>query len=104
MDIHALCIDQDNPTERDHQVRQMASVYKRDRQVVFWLGTATAEIDRAFCYMRHPEREALRYPCKDWQTFDERWHFLWSTVEIQVNRDSELNKAMQQFDCCAIFD
>jgi hypothetical protein len=42
--IDALCIDQSNITERNHQVWQMGSIYKTAKQVLIWLGTLGAEM------------------------------------------------------------
>jgi hypothetical protein len=36
--IDAICIDQDNPTERGQQVGRMADIYKMADRVVIWLG------------------------------------------------------------------
>lgn len=36
--IDSLCIDQENHSERNHQVRQMAQIYSGARHVIMWLG------------------------------------------------------------------
>ena len=36
--IDAMCIDQQNPEERDQQVRRMRAIYQRAVRVVIWLG------------------------------------------------------------------
>jgi hypothetical protein len=36
--IDALCIDQKNEGERNHQVGQMSRIYTRAKRVVVWLG------------------------------------------------------------------
>ena len=36
--IDAVCIDQANLQERNHQVRQMARIYRQARYVIIWLG------------------------------------------------------------------
>lgn len=36
--IDALCINQDDLKEREHQVRRMANIYSRARKVIAWLG------------------------------------------------------------------
>lgn len=35
-----ICIDQDNITERNHQVKLMAEVYRQAKEVLIWLGEA----------------------------------------------------------------
>ncbi len=42
--IDALCINQDDKQERDHQVRQMRSIYESASRVVAWLGPADSEV------------------------------------------------------------
>ncbi|KAF7883792.1 hypothetical protein EAF00_011104 [Botryotinia globosa] len=39
--IDALCINQDDVIERNHQVMQMGSIYKQAREVIVWLGDKT---------------------------------------------------------------
>lgn len=36
--IDALCIDQENNPERDHQVQEMGKIYSQARMVISWLG------------------------------------------------------------------
>lgn len=45
--IDALCIDQKNPKERNHQVGLMKSIYTFARQVLIWLGPSFEASD--FC-------------------------------------------------------
>ncbi|OAK94231.1 hypothetical protein IQ06DRAFT_353681 [Phaeosphaeriaceae sp. SRC1lsM3a] len=40
--IDALCIDQQNTLERNHQVGHMGTIYSEAEEVVVWLGLATA--------------------------------------------------------------
>ena len=42
--IDALCIDQSNVAERNHQVKQMAAIYRSARQVIVWLGIDIAYV------------------------------------------------------------
>lgn len=36
--VDALCIDQNNTMERNHQVKQMGTIYKKAKRVLAWLG------------------------------------------------------------------
>lgn len=45
--IDALCIDQNNLQEKNHQVGRMAEIYRRATEVVIWLGEATSDSDAA---------------------------------------------------------
>ena len=46
--IDALCIDQSNVTERNHQVRQMGQVYRNARRVYSWLGAGLPHVETLF--------------------------------------------------------
>lgn len=39
--VDALCINQDDLNERNHQVRQMEKIYRQAQRVLVWLGTPT---------------------------------------------------------------
>ncbi|KAI1365824.1 heterokaryon incompatibility protein-domain-containing protein [Xylaria arbuscula] len=44
--IDAICIDQSNPEERNHQVRLMRYIYSHAQRVIIWLGTdKTSDVD-----------------------------------------------------------
>lgn len=45
--IDALCINQDDLQERNHQVRRMKAIYEGAYQVIVWLGPATDDSDLA---------------------------------------------------------
>ena len=51
--IDALCIDQKNVSERNHQVQRMANIYGQALHVFAWVGTGTeGGTKRAFTYLR----------------------------------------------------
>ena len=50
--IDAICINQDDLSERNHQVQQMTMVYSRAEQVVAWLGLPDGDTDAAFGFLR----------------------------------------------------
>ncbi|KAF2870691.1 heterokaryon incompatibility protein-domain-containing protein, partial [Massariosphaeria phaeospora] len=52
--IDALCIDQSNTKERNHQVRQMGTIYSQAKGVIAWLGN-TASIAAFVAYMHYIE-------------------------------------------------
>ena len=43
----AVCIDQDNTEEKGHQIPLMRDIYSRARQVIVWLGPASAVVEAA---------------------------------------------------------
>lgn len=45
--IDAICINQENPAERTHQVRLMASIYGKASLAIIWLGPAYEDSDAA---------------------------------------------------------
>lgn len=51
--IDALCIDQQNSREKNHQVVQMGQIYRSAATVLIWLGPAADESDRVFDYVEH---------------------------------------------------
>ncbi|KAF1838901.1 HET-domain-containing protein [Decorospora gaudefroyi] len=46
--IDALCIDQNNTTERNHQVQQMGDIYRSAKSVLIWLGN-DLELESTLC-------------------------------------------------------
>lgn len=77
--IDALCIDQQNVPERNHQVTQMGDIYSQASRVVVWLGN-------------YPE--VVRRGAKDevfnafWEQLgrNEYWHRAWITQEFVLPR------------------
>jgi hypothetical protein len=50
--IDAICIDQRNPLERNHQVAQMRTIYGKAAEVIVWLGPAYRDTDRLLSLMK----------------------------------------------------
>ncbi|KAH6714388.1 heterokaryon incompatibility protein-domain-containing protein, partial [Leptodontidium sp. MPI-SDFR-AT-0119] len=46
--IDAICIDQANQEEKEHQIQSMAKIYGQANRVVVWLGEAADDSDLAF--------------------------------------------------------
>ena len=51
--VDAICIDQKNTPERNHQVLQMRDIYAKAESAIAWLGEATGTEELAFLYTRH---------------------------------------------------
>lgn len=49
--VDAVCINQEDLTEREDQVKRMASIYKLAQRVVVWLGPSSGDSDTAFSYL-----------------------------------------------------
>ena len=50
--IDAICINQEDISERNHQVRLMAQIYERADRVYSWLGPKTADSDLALDFVQ----------------------------------------------------
>lgn len=66
--IDAICIDQSNVEERNHQVRQMRYIYAGASRVLVWLGEPDGDTDKALDVLLHlPENAGtpdIREACK----------------------------------------
>ncbi|KAF2734944.1 HET-domain-containing protein, partial [Polyplosphaeria fusca] len=51
--IDAICIDQDNTLERNHEVKRMCEIYRCAFRVVVWLGDASTDSWRALQLLRY---------------------------------------------------
>ena len=58
--IDAICINQANVLERNHQVSQMRSIYSTASRVLIWLGVSDAQIREAMTILREHEADAQR--------------------------------------------
>lgn len=59
--VDAICIDQDNQTERAQQVESMAKIYCKANRVIVWLGEAAADSDQALKEIRvAADEESIR--------------------------------------------
>lgn len=73
--IDALCIDQQDGRERNHQVRQMGQIYARCIKVVVWLGRLSKKFDG---FEGQADREEL------WRGINRNayWNRAWITQEF----------------------
>lgn len=55
--VDALCIDQENASERTVQVRMMDQIYRQARCVHVWLGQYQSEDEKALMRMQNSDRE-----------------------------------------------
>jgi hypothetical protein len=56
--IDAICINQDDISERNHQVTQMGTIYKNSVRCVAWLGPSDSLLNDAFPFMVEAEDTA----------------------------------------------
>ncbi|KAM7184304.1 Heterokaryon incompatibility protein (HET) domain containing protein [Rhypophila sp. PSN 637] len=52
--IDAVCINQSDIQERNHQVRQMGRIYSQASRVLIWLGPPDAEIENTLWFLQDP--------------------------------------------------
>lgn len=77
--IDAICIDQDNPRERGHQVQQMKDVYAAADTVICWLGSATYETNVLMQSLKLLKQESMRCASGGWT--NSNWSDLWSSIQ-----------------------
>ena len=78
--VDAICIDQDNLEEKNHQVPKMATIYNDAKRVCVWLGEGGASIEKALSFVNR---------ILDLDNFDrlvadpssvKDWHALWELM------------------------
>ncbi|KAH7398723.1 heterokaryon incompatibility protein-domain-containing protein, partial [Phaeosphaeria sp. MPI-PUGE-AT-0046c] len=84
--VDAICIDQQNISERNHQVAQMRDIYSKAARAIVWLGPdiGTDEATEAFDLVTGPNRLLYRDSRRDM-----RWHRSrrqWRALEKLLNR------------------
>ncbi|KAK1758962.1 ankyrin repeat-containing domain protein [Echria macrotheca] len=82
--VDAVCINQDDVTERGHQVQQMGGIYRHAERVLVWLGTATYEINILMDTLIELQRKSTEYATSAWKTTDYRWQELWDSVLVTM--------------------
>jgi hypothetical protein len=83
--IDAICINQDDTRERNHQVAQMSQIYQKAERVVVWLGPLNYSIKSVFDFVTKTSGEpAHHYPAHTLATFCklEYWQRLWIIQEV----------------------
>ncbi|KAK4032414.1 heterokaryon incompatibility protein-domain-containing protein [Parachaetomium inaequale] len=91
--IDALCINQSDFQERNHQVQQMADIYRQAHVVIAWIGLETEESREAFGFLQDPfvfglrGRESESGADRKWQAVHKLcqrpyWRRVWIVQEI----------------------
>lgn len=90
--IDAICINQSDIGERNHQVQQMGDIFKRARRVLIWLGVETENDRSAFsflseAYLRSPYNRRELMDDHRWAALNEMceidyWKRVWIVQEI----------------------
>lgn len=94
--IDALCIDQRNILERNHQVRLMGRIYETAVQVIIWLGWTGSESDKksqgAMSYLMHMRKETTENMLQGGIELNERDEY----VAIRLGRQKAMFLRRQQ--------
>ncbi|KAJ8131906.1 hypothetical protein O1611_g1718 [Lasiodiplodia mahajangana] len=82
--IDAICINQDDHQERNHQVQMMSRVYTRAKEVCIWLGEDTDESKTAIDFIH---REIMELKNFDAICSDKRYTDKWQALMMLMQRD-----------------
>jgi ankyrin repeat protein len=91
--IDAICINQDDTMERNHQVKQMGDIYNRAERVLFYLGRPTKATQIVM-----ESLAKLKKRCDlNWERDDKRWEIVWDGVKHGLIRQhSGIHKTLRQ--------
>ncbi|KAL6895149.1 heterokaryon incompatibility domain-containing protein [Trichoderma evansii] len=81
--VDAICINQSNVKERNHQVAQMSEIYREASRVIFFLGNATFSTDAFMKCMQLVQQECSKYAYRSWARDDIRWKKALTVVQGQ---------------------
>ncbi|EJT79134.1 hypothetical protein GGTG_04223 [Gaeumannomyces tritici R3-111a-1] len=85
--VDAICIDQANNEENNHQVGQMGTVYSSAGRVLFWLGPSSTETQCLLGLAEHLHGKAVqRQPAKG-QSSLELWRLAWDEVSQEAGEE-----------------
>ncbi|KAI1119903.1 heterokaryon incompatibility protein-domain-containing protein [Nemania abortiva] len=82
--IDAICINQDDHEERNHQVQMMSRVYTRAKEVCIWLGEDTDESKTAIDFIHHEVMELKNF---DTICSNKRYTEKWQALMMLMQRD-----------------
>ena len=94
--IDAICINQGNPSERNHQVRLMADIYGKAFRVIVWLGRAYEQSDDAMRGLLKSQGRERSLETVPWilalvgLCSRRYWHRLWVLQELKLAKQKDL--------------
>jgi hypothetical protein len=80
--VDAICINQDNIAERNHQVGFMSSIYRQAHCVIAWLGPETGTSHKAMSFLNQICEGSVPVADCDSLRFKENWHAIKSLCEV----------------------
>lgn len=100
--IDALCIDQRNLRERNHQVQQMGLIFQNAEHVVCWLGDSRLLADLlAGKYADDPRNLNTAISTLRWSQY---WRRAWITQEVALARYAVVMAGDQRLDMASTMD
>ncbi|GAW17406.1 hypothetical protein ANO14919_068630 [Xylariales sp. No.14919] len=81
--VDSICIDQENPKERSHQVQMMSRIYTRAKKVCVWLGTDDDDSNTAIKFIKE---EVLELKNFDTICSDKRYTNKWRALMMLMQR------------------
>ena len=97
--IDALCINQEDVEERNHQVSNMGLIYSNATKVIAWLGKRPNEIHAFFWRLSQSEEVIMRQTLSDSESMalsiieldrNPYWNRMWIVQELQLARKVQL--------------
>ncbi|KAK8103505.1 uncharacterized protein PG998_010538 [Apiospora kogelbergensis] len=103
--VDAVCINQDNPSERNHQVQMMSRIYTRARMVCIWLGEHTEESKTAIKFI---QKEVMELRNIETLCTEKRYAHKWQALQMLMQTEwfsrrwvvQEIALAKQAVVCC----
>jgi hypothetical protein len=81
--IDAICINQADTTERNHQVSQMSKIYSCVEQVLIWLGPGTGFSDQAMRFLEDVADGTIASIYCDKTVFKDHWKAVEKFCELE---------------------
>ena len=94
--IDAICINQDDTTERAHQVRLMAGIYRTAFDVLVWLGPAYENSDIAMAELESHQGDWRAVRKATWTLAlgglcsRSYWRRLWVLQELKLAKEKRI--------------
>lgn len=102
--VDMICIDQDNITERNHQVGLMSDIFGLAEQVQVYLGPGTPHSDLIFSFSQKASEQTVELLERSWEDlFKRRWFSrVWVLQEIARAKRAVVYCGQAQMDWQAL--
>ena len=82
--VDAICINQEDDNEKNHQVQMMSRIYRRASEVAIWLGEDTDDSITAIDFIKN---EIIKFPDFDNIFSDKKYSGKWRALMMLMQRD-----------------